>query len=126
MYWISTDVEFAAGHQVRFPDGTAEPLHGHNYRARVHLRAEALDETGYVVDFADLKKAAREVAKGFDHVHLNDTPPFDQVGRVNPTAENIARILFQEIGRRVNSARVRVARVEVWETDVNRAEYTEP
>jgi 6-pyruvoyltetrahydropterin/6-carboxytetrahydropterin synthase len=126
MYWISTDVEFAAAHQVRFPDGTREPLHGHNYKARVHLRAEALDETGYVVDFAELKKAAREVAEGFDQVHLNDTPPFDQTGRVNPTAENIARILFQEIGRRVNSSRVRVARVEVWETDVNRAEYTEP
>jgi 6-pyruvoyltetrahydropterin/6-carboxytetrahydropterin synthase len=123
MYWISTDVEFAAAHQVRFGDGTSEPLHGHNYKARVHLRADALDETGYVVDFAQLKRAAREVAEAFDQKHLNETAPFDSV---NPTAENIARILFQEIGRRVNSARVRVARVEVWETDVNRAEYGEP
>jgi 6-pyruvoyl-tetrahydropterin synthase len=45
---------------------------------------------------------------------------------MNPTAEQIARHLYDSLARRFDDGRVRISKVEVWETDNNRAEYTPP
>ncbi|HYY52804.1 MAG TPA: 6-carboxytetrahydropterin synthase, partial [Myxococcales bacterium] len=68
------------------------------------------------------KKAALEVCGRFDHLNLNDVEPFRD-GERNPTAEELARYLCEQLGRRFDDGRVRICRVEVWETDNNRAEY---
>jgi 6-pyruvoyltetrahydropterin/6-carboxytetrahydropterin synthase len=119
---VFKDFRFAAAHQIRGHRGGCENLHGHSYRVRVWVRASALDALGMVVDFADLKAAMEEVVGPFDHRFLNEVPPFDQR---NTTAELLAQYVFEQLRRRLDDDRVRVARVEVWESDSAGAVYEE-
>ena len=123
MYRVSKQLWFCAAHQVRLSEDRCEALHGHNYRVLVHAEARELDRTSYVIDFAALKAAALEVSARFDHQNLNDVEPFRE-GELNPTAEELARYLCEQLGRRLDDSRVRISKVEVWESDNNRAEYT--
>jgi len=119
---VFKDFRFAAAHQIRGHRGGCENLHGHSYRVRVWVRANALDALGMVVDFADLKAAMDEVVGPFDHRFLNEIPPFDER---NTTAELLAQYVFAELRKRVDDDRVRVTRVEMWESDSAGAVYEE-
>jgi 6-pyruvoyltetrahydropterin/6-carboxytetrahydropterin synthase len=107
---------------VRLSETQCEALHGHNYRILVHAEASRLDKTSYVIDFAELKKEAVAACSRFDHLNINEVEPFRD-GERNPTAEELARYLCEQLGRRFDDQRVRICKVEVWETDNNRAEY---
>jgi 6-pyruvoyltetrahydropterin/6-carboxytetrahydropterin synthase len=120
VYRVSKQLWFCAAHQVRLSESRCEALHGHNYRVLVHAEAEKLDEVSYVLDFAALKQAAVEATGRFDHQNLNEVEPFT---KLNPTAEELARYLCEELARRFDDERVRIHKVEVFETDNNRAEY---
>lgn len=117
MFTIFKDFSFSAAHAIRGHTRGCQNLHGHNYRVRVHLRAERLDELGMVLDFADLKAMMREIVGPFDHRVINDIPPFDER---NTTAELLSQHIYEEVERRLaEQDRVRVARVEVWETETS-------
>jgi 6-pyruvoyltetrahydropterin/6-carboxytetrahydropterin synthase len=122
IYRVSKQLWFCAAHQVRLGENRCEDLHGHNYRVLVHAEAHDLDATSYVLDFSRLKKAAVEATSRFDHGNLNEIAPFAE-GGWNPTAEQLARHLAEELSRRLDDERVRIWKVEVFETDNNRAEY---
>jgi len=122
MFTIFKDFTFAAAHSIRGHTGGCENLHGHNYRVRVVVEAEELDELGMVLDFADLKSALEEVVGPFDHRVLNDIPPFDSR---NTTAELFSEYVFRQMSQRVDDGRVRVCRVEVWENDTSCARFEE-
>jgi 6-pyruvoyltetrahydropterin/6-carboxytetrahydropterin synthase len=122
MYELKIISQFAAAHCLREFKGKCEQLHGHNWKVEVHLQADALDRTGLVKDFGEIKEATVEVLNGLDHSYLNDLPPFNQE---NPSSENIARFLFDELSRRLNDARIRVTKVSVWESDTSCASYLE-
>ncbi len=119
MFIIFKDYGFSAGHAIRGHTRGCQNLHGHNYRVRVHVAAETLDELGMVIDFADLKTIVDEVLGKFDHAVINDIPPFDVR---NTTAELISQYVFEQVGRRLPAGR-RVRRVEVWETETSCAIY---
>lgn len=121
MFTIFKDFSFSAAHAIRGHTRGCQNLHGHNYRVRVHLRAERLDELGMVLDFADLKAMMKEIVGPFDHRVINDIPPFDER---NTTAELLSQYIYEEVERRLaEQGRVRVARVEVWETETSCAIY---
>lgn len=120
MFRIFKDFTFSAGHSIRGHTGGCENLHGHNYRVRIHLEAEVLDELGMVMDFADVKAMAAEILEPFDHRVINDVPPFDEV---NTTAELLSEYVFREVEKRLRDERVAVARVEVWENDTSGAVF---
>lgn len=122
-YTIFKDFELSAAHAIRGHTRGCQNLHGHNYRVRVHVSARELDALGMVIDFADLKAVVAEVAGPFDHRVVNEVPPFDEV---NTTAELLARHVYRETARRLaGDARVKVERVEVWETPSSCAIYEE-
>ncbi len=123
MWEIQHETVFGAAHQLRLAPGEGERLHGHNWRVRAFLRARELDARGFVVDFADLARTLREIVEPYEHVFLNDIAPWDDV---NPTAENIARHVAEELQRRLGDARVRVHRVQIFETDECGATYYAP
>jgi 6-pyruvoyltetrahydropterin/6-carboxytetrahydropterin synthase len=103
--------------------GKCENVHGHNYRVQVTLEGPELDGIGLLVDFVELKKTLHEVLDRMDHQFLNDVPPFD---KLNPSAENMARYIYQEVRRGLTAASgVRVASVKLWETDTASAVYRE-
>ena len=114
MYEISQETVIAAAHQLRLAPGEGERLHGHNWRIKAVLRATELDPRGMVIDFNDLGRELRALVEPWEHVFLNELPPWNDV---NPTAENIARVVCETLGQKLDDARVKVVRVEVWETD---------
>jgi 6-pyruvoyltetrahydropterin/6-carboxytetrahydropterin synthase len=123
MYRVSKQLWFCAAHQVRLSEDKCEAMHGHNYRILIHAEANDLDRTSYVLDFAELKKAALEACSRFDHRNINEVEPFRE-GERNPTAEELARFFCEQLAKKFDDGRVRICKVEVFETDNNRAEYT--
>ena len=120
-YTVYKEVEFAASHFLREYHGKCEHLHGHNYVVRVYVSADELDGEGMVYDFVRLKQMMNEVFyERFDHKHLNEIPPFDEI---NPSAENIATWIGEQMGGLLDDGRVRVTEVRVWETARNGAIY---
>jgi 6-pyruvoyltetrahydropterin/6-carboxytetrahydropterin synthase len=122
MFEISVDETFAAGHALRGYKGKCENVHGHNYRVRVTLSGQQLDSVGMLYDFVHLKKVIQEVIRSLDHRFLNDFSPFDVV---NPSAENIARYIYEETAKQLREAPngTGITSITVWETDTTAATY---
>jgi 6-pyruvoyltetrahydropterin/6-carboxytetrahydropterin synthase len=122
MFEVSVEADFAAAHSLRGYQGKCEALHGHNYRVRLVVAGEQLDKIGLLQDFTVLKKALRAVANHLDHKHLNELPPFDTV---NPSAENLARYIYDETAKslagQMNGSAI--SSVTVWETATASATY---
>jgi 6-pyruvoyltetrahydropterin/6-carboxytetrahydropterin synthase len=94
--------------------------HGHNYVLEVKVTGEIEPETGYVLDMKILKDIIdTEVLNRFDHKNLNlDTQEFKQL---NPTAENIATVVYNLIRAKLDPQYDLYIRL--WETDRNIVEY---
>ncbi len=121
MFEVTIEETFAAGHALRNYHGKCENVHGHNYRCQVTLEGEKLDSIGLLVDFVELKKVVHGVLDRMDHQWLNDFPPFD---KLNPSAENMAKYVFDEVNEGLKSRDgVRVQAVRLWETDTACATY---
>ena len=94
--------------------------HGHTYGLEVTVEGEVDPETGYVMDFAELKNLVRDnVLSRLDRKHLNFDVDF--LRGVNPTAENIAVGIWRQLEGRVRPARL--TRVVLNETERNRVVY---
>ena len=121
MFEISRERVFSASHQLRGYKGKCERLHGHNWRVRIHLVANVLDQNGMVIDFHELDRIMKDAIAPFEHQHLNDVEPFDTV---NPSAENLARVLADRVARLLpKNTHIKVSACDVWENDLSRARY---
>ncbi|MEI7895166.1 MAG: 6-carboxytetrahydropterin synthase [Myxococcales bacterium] len=120
MWEISHQTVVAAAHKLRHAPGDGERLHGHNWRIRATVEANRLAEAGWVVDFYRVGKLLREIVEPYEHVFLNDVAPFDTL---NPTAENLAQVVAEALATQLDDSRVRVVRVDVWESDDCRATF---
>jgi len=94
VFEVSVREHFDAAHYLRGYMGKCENMHGHRYQVMVTVRVQDVDEIGLAYDFAVLKRHLREILGRFDHVCLNDVPPFN---RINPSSENIATTIFEEL-----------------------------
>ncbi|MBD3223602.1 MAG: 6-carboxytetrahydropterin synthase QueD [Caldithrix sp.] len=121
MYTLSIETSIAGAHYLNDYQGACARLHGHNWKIKVEVSSGILDDIGMVIDFKDLKDIADSVIMPFDHQTFNDISPFDQM---NPTAENLARYFFREIGRRLPQ-HVHMSKIYLWETEKYLVEYTE-
>ena len=122
MYELIVESEFSAAHRLREYQGACEKLHGHNYRVELVVASEKLGALGMVADFRELKRLLQEAGERYDHAFLNDLAEFQ---KQNPTAENMARVLFEECSRRMPGG-VRVRSVTVWESPRCGARYSAP
>jgi 6-pyruvoyltetrahydropterin/6-carboxytetrahydropterin synthase len=120
MFEVTIEETFAAGHALRGYRGKCENVHGHNYRCQVTLEGEQLNEIGLLVDFVELKRVVHAVLDRMDHQWLNDFPPFD---KLNPSAENMAKYIYDEVSAGLEAGGVRLAQVRLWETDTASAVY---
>lgn len=122
MYQVVADTHFSAAHRLREYDGECEALHGHNWKVAVQVAAESLDKLGMVVDFKVLKRALNGIIQRLDHKYLNDIPPFDTL---NPSSENLARHIFYELRKTIDTKEIQVTQVTVWESEGSAAIYSE-
>jgi len=125
MYEVTVEADFSSGHYLRNYHGKCENPHGHNYKVRMTLAGAALDESGLLLDFRQLKQVLRPVIDRIDHQMLNDLEPFTML---NPSAENIAKYFYDQAKQQLDGmtlGRVRVKECTIWETDTTTATYYE-
>ena len=125
-------VHFNAAHRLHHPNWTLEKnreifglcnnenYHGHNYELVVKVTGEPDPETGFVYDMKELKDlVSREVLRKFDHKNLNlDTEEFQNL---NPTAENIATVIWNLLRPKINE--MFDLKVVLYETERNFVEF---
>jgi 6-pyruvoyltetrahydropterin/6-carboxytetrahydropterin synthase len=102
---LDVEFHFAASHRLPRYEGPCFRLHGHNYRGVVALDGEVDPRTGMVADFGEVKRVLQEeVLSRADHHDLNEVLE-------NPTAENIARWIWEALEPRLPG----LAEVKLWE-----------
>lgn len=125
---VSRKAHFNAAHRLHNPEWSDEKnrkvfgkcnnpnFHGHNYDLIVSVTGEANPETGYVIDMKVLKDLIKsEVETPFDHKNLNlDTEEFESL---NPTAENIAAVIWEKLRKAIDPA-LRL-KITLYETERN-------
>lgn len=117
---LCIETHFAAAHSLRGYPGDCARLHGHNWRVELCVTCNELDELGLAVDYQVLKRALKSVLAGWDHYNLNDIAPFDAI---NPSSENIARILYETMAKGLNNKRLHVSRIVIGETCTAQVTY---
>lgn len=114
MYKITVNDDFSSAHFLREYRGKCERLHGHNWKVSVSILSEKLNSKGMIIDFKILKTKLYEVLKNLDHKCLNDISYFK---RHNPTSENIAKYIHDQIKKKLKAQNFNAINISVWETD---------
>ncbi|MFC1873558.1 6-carboxytetrahydropterin synthase QueD [Chloroflexota bacterium] len=121
MYQISVEKHFDAAHFLRGYKGKCEALHGHRFRVVAKVQSSLLDDIGLTYDFTELKWHLGDVLSRFDHICLNEVSPFDEI---NPSSENIASAIYNELQSRLAGVPVSLFSVEVWESPQSGVAYS--
>lgn len=124
MFQVSRQIRFCYGHRLLHYEGKCQHLHGHNARLIITLAASGLDNRGMVLDFSEIKRVVSGwIDENLDHrmVLARDDPAVTVLRELgepmflinaNPTAENIARLIFEYTQRQDYP----VVEVRLWET----------
>jgi 6-pyruvoyltetrahydropterin/6-carboxytetrahydropterin synthase len=132
MYRVTREIEFCYGHRLLHYEGKCQHLHGHNARVVIALQSPTLDHRGMLMDFVEIKRKVQcWIDENLDHNMLlcRDDPilPVLQahgervfVMEHNPTAESIARLIFEHTA----AVGLPVVEVIVWETEKCHASYS--
>ncbi|MCK4420071.1 6-carboxytetrahydropterin synthase QueD [Candidatus Aerophobetes bacterium] len=112
MYELMVKTHFAAAHQLKEAGGGCERLHGHTWKVEVFLQGEKLDKEGMLIDFREVKRIVKIWVDKLDHQYLNET-----LKGINPTTENLAKYLFEGLEKDIDSERVKLSKVKVWEAE---------
>ena len=120
MFEIAVYSHFAGAHRLRHLRGRCEQLHGHNWKIEVSVVSSRLNREGIVLDFGILKEKVEEILETLDHTYLNDLPYFS---RKEPSSENIAKYVFDQLKGKLIRYSVKLRRVSAWESDTSRATY---
>lgn len=124
MYRIAREIDFCYGHRLLNYEGKCRHLHGHNGKAIITLESPELDQRGMVLDFSDIKHSVSSwIDENLDHrmvLHRDDpvVGVLREMGEplfllnTNPTAENIARLIYQYTA----AQGFPVVEVQLWET----------
>ena len=122
MFVLKIVTDFASAHSLRNYPGDCSRLHGHNWQVEGSVCSQVLNDNGIAIDFREIKKQTKLVVKRVDHQYLNEIEPFDVL---NPTAENIAKYFYDEVGLLINNENVKVKDVVIWETPRSAVTYSE-
>jgi 6-pyruvoyltetrahydropterin/6-carboxytetrahydropterin synthase len=124
MFRVTREIDFCYGHRLLNYEGKCKHLHGHNGRAVITIESAELDARGMVLDFSDIKRVVSNwIDANLDHrmILRRDDPAraaLEELGEPmflvdeNPTAENIARLIFEY----TKSQGFPIVEVRLWET----------
>ena len=109
MYTVTVEASFSAVHRLRLPDGSLEPLHGHDWLVRAFFSRSELDRSSMVIDFHEAQSHLHGVLGELHHRNLSEVLP-PETG--NPTAESVAKHVYDRLCARGLSC---LRRIEVTE-----------
>lgn len=122
MYEIWVKTTFSGAHHLRNYGGKCENIHGHNWMVGVFITCKNLNRIGLGIDFIEIKKKLAKVVEKLDHKDLNKLSFFK---KKNPSAENIAYFIYQELKNKINSSKTKLSKVIVKESENSGAGYWE-
>ena len=113
---LSRKFRFEASHCLSHlpEDHPCHNLHGHSYNLEIEVSGEVDEESGFLVDYAEIKRAVGPLLDQLDHKHLNDIE-----GLEKPTTELIARWLW----KRISASLPQLSKISIQETPATRCEY---
>ena len=120
MFELKIVTHFSAAHQLKMVAKKCENLHGHNWKIEIYVAGDKLNEAGVLLDFGKIKKTVAEIMADLDHRFLNEMECFHDG---NPSSENIAKYIADELQVKLLEPRVRVSRVTAWESEDACATY---
>lgn len=124
MYRVNKSIHFCYGHRLLNYDGKCRHLHGHNGQVDIELEGDQLDDRGMLTDFGEIKSVMKKwIDDNLDHrmILRRDDPAVEPLLAQdeplflideNPTAETLARLIFEETRKQGFP----VVRVVLWET----------
>jgi 6-pyruvoyltetrahydropterin/6-carboxytetrahydropterin synthase len=121
MFLLNVKASYDSAHFLRNYRGRCENLHGHHYVVEAGLAFDDVGEGGMAFDFTDAKRHLRAIANELDHQNINDLEPFTTL---EPSAENQARWIFQQMQARLGETAEHLVYVRVWETPNQWAQYS--
>jgi len=122
VFEVYVKTHFSAAHRLEGYPGDCARTHGHNWIVEAYVECRELDRIGIGMDFRDIKQAVKEILFNLDHFDLNDLEPFRGV---NPSSENIAKYIYQELSKKLNTTSAKVSRIKVCESPGAGAYYWE-
>jgi len=122
MYEILIKGDFSSAHNLKGYKGRCEALHGHSWKVEARFEKESLNNIGISVDFVILKARLKEILKKLDHAYLNKLDIFK---KQNPSAENIARVIYLKLKDSVKEKDLSLKSISVWESESSCATYYE-
>jgi len=123
-FQVTIETHFCAAHALRHYKGRTEPTHGHNFKVLVTVMGKKVDRAGIVIDFLDLKPVVDEEVGRLHYGFLNEDVAEFGSGKLSPSAENIALVLFRRLAKRLPKG-VRMDAVQVYESPGCSATYRE-
>jgi 6-pyruvoyltetrahydropterin/6-carboxytetrahydropterin synthase len=123
---VKIETHFCAAHALRDYKGQTEPTHGHNFKVIVTVTGTRVDKAGMLVDFLDLKPVVEEEVGRLHYGFINEAVEEFRIngGKLSPSAENIAMVLYQRIAKRLPGG-ASMSKVEVFESPGCSATYRE-
>ncbi|MEJ2154578.1 MAG: 6-carboxytetrahydropterin synthase QueD [Desulfobacteraceae bacterium] len=119
MFELKIQTHFAAAHQLAMVAKQCENLHGHNWKVEVMVAGKTLNEAGVLIDFGELKAHVKTIIDQLDHKFLNEL----EILTCQPSSENIAVHIAENLQKRLEGTGVRVSRVTTWESENAAATY---
>ena len=120
MYELTVDSNFSAAHLIEGYKGDCARMHGHTWKVSLTVGAETMDDIGICIDFKDIARVLDEIVDNFDHRLLNEIEVLDGC---NPTAENLARIIYGLCVAKIQHNDIEVLSVTVAESERYRVTY---
>lgn len=120
MYELMVDSQFSSAHYLKGYEGDCARIHGHTWKVTLTVGAESVNEIGLGLDFKYISSVLDRITAQFDHRNLNDLDPFRDC---NPSAENVAKVIYELCERGFAGAEVTVRSVTVHESDRYRVTY---
>ena len=133
MHSVTKTIDFCYGHRLLNYEGQCKYLHGHNGKLEIDVESKILDDKGMVIDFTVIKETVKTwIDSKMDHRMILSRedpliPLLEDAGQPiyvmedNPTAENIAKLVFNQ----VKSQGIDVKEIRLWETPTSYASYSE-
>ena len=119
MYYVSTKSHFDAAHHLVGYKGPCRRVHGHTWNVEIFVEGTKLQPDGMLVDFREIKKKLKPILDKLDHHDLNKVVDF------NPTAENLAKYIYEQLIFPPVRLGALVCEVRVWESPTSWASYSE-